>query len=247
MEFKRAGKMKKTFLLVMFLLFCGSVIMAETINEFTVKAKAAQIKIAKKETVHTRLKIRYEYIAGKINILKKEKAAGGIRGAISAMKLDYYLNSGNRTGYKLYALENEIQELKDERFTYIMIIMDEYTKKLKECFKTKCAGIGALYVEREKWMASLEDYRDMLKMDFDLRGMIGALNEQAKDDLKKYVEIKLEQADERIYLLKEEKEISKEVLAAGIKIDKKTVADIDKDMAYMEMMKKKMLEVLGRR
>lgn len=235
--------MKKN-IFIFLVVFLFTAVNAVELDEFIAKAEHAGKTLAKKEAEQTRFRKRYEYTAKKIGGLKEQKAKGGFGSAVSSMRLSYYLKAGNKAGYRLYLLNGEINELKESRFTYVMIIMDEYAKRLRECFRLKCPDAGNLYAQREKWMASLEDYRDMLKLDFDIRGMMGALSGQAKEDLKKYIEGKIVQADERIYLLKEEKEISKEAAAAGIKVDKKYLDMIDEDMAYMEMMKKKMREVL---
>ena len=230
--------MKKILLVLIIAgLCCGAY--AQALDEFIAKAESTGRALAIKQGELKRIKVRYEYTAKKIDELKAEKEKGGIGGAVSSMKLSYYLQSGNKTGYRQYILNGEINSLRDERFTYIMIIIDEYTKQLKECFKAKCGRAGWLFSEREKWMGALEEYRDILRMDFDLREMIGSLKTEAKDDLKKYLEGKAVQADERLYLLKEEKNILRDAAAAGISVDAKTGAKNSAEIKELEKMRKK--------
>jgi hypothetical protein len=208
-------------------------------DEFIAKAENTGKILAKKETERIRLKKRFEYTAKKIDELKEEKAKGGFSGAISSMKLGYYLKTGNITGYRQYILNDEIRELRDERLSYIMIIIDGYTKTLEDCFKSKCPQAAGLFGRLEKWMSSLDEYKDMLQIDFDFRGMIGGLKPDAKDDLKKYMESKIVQADERLYLLKEEKNILKEAKAAGIMEGAKTGDKNSREIQELEKMKSK--------
>jgi hypothetical protein len=238
----KAVNVKKTALIFLLtLIYAGAY--AQALDEFTAKADNTGKVLAVKQAELKRIKVRYEYTAKKIDELKAEKEKGGINGALSSMKLSYYLQSGNKTGYRQYILNSEINSLRDERFTYIMIIIDEYTKQLKECFKTKCGRAKELFSEREKWMGALDEYRDILQIDFDLREMIGSLKTEAKDDLKKYLEGKAVQADERLYLLKEEKNILKDAAAAGINADGKTGAKNSAEITELEKMRKK-IEVM---
>lgn len=235
--------MKKT-LFVCLMLGIFVVLHAQGPDEFIAKVRDTGKILTKKETEQIRLKKRYEYTAKKINELKEERAKGGLTGAISSIKLSYYLKAGNKTGYRQYILNNEITELRDERFMYNMLIIDEYTKMLKECFKSKCKQAGELFEKREKWMTSLDDYKDMLQIDFDFREMIGGLNITAKEDLKKYLESKIVQADERLYLLKEEKNVLKEANLAEVKFDIKIYEKNDAQIHELEKMKKKTTELI---
>lgn len=230
--------MKKIFLTCLAAVFFAAAY-AQAPEEFIIKAETAGKILAKKQAEQIRAKKRYEYTAKKINQIKEEKAKGGIKGTLSSMKLSYYLKTGNRAGYRNYILGNEIRELRDERFTYIMIIIDEYTKTLRECFKSKCRQADELFAKREKWMAVLNEYKDMLQIDFDFKDMLGNLKTGAKEDLKKYLEGKLVQADERLYLLKEEKIILKEAAAAGIKVVEQTGIINNIEIKELEQIRKK--------
>lgn len=222
-----------------------SIACAVSTDEFIVRANDTGKALERKKTEQIRLKKRYEYTEKMINRLKEERAKGGFYGTISSMRLSYYLKNGNKTGYRQYILNNEIRELRDERFTCIMIIIDGYTKNLKDCLKTRCSQAGELFNNREKWMASLEEYKDMMHIDFDFRDLIGELKDEAKDDLKKYLEGKSIQADERLYLLREEKNILKEAKAAGIAVDSMTGDKNAKEIQELEKTKRKIAEIIA--
>jgi hypothetical protein len=190
---------------------------AETpLESFIHKAQIAEKDIEVSSLNLERLQRSFNETEAGIQAIKGLKPAAGIAEFINGLKLKYYLSRGNRLGFKIYRLEAGIRALKEDYFTYVSLISEEYGSQIKDCFEKKCPDLKNLCGERVKWAAAADKYGDVLKIDLSSMKLIKNYSKAAVKDVRDYLQKKIVQAEQRIYLLEEEKSIFGIMKKAGI-------------------------------
>ena len=230
---KRGEKMKRLIIAILAMVF-ASVVFAAQGEDFEAKALDTAAKIAKKQAEYTSQKAVYDAVAKKIDAIKSEKAHSLIRKFINSIALNYYLSRGNPLGFKLYTAAKEIAELKDDYFTYSMLVLEDNARQLRDCVKNRCAGLKELYEKRLKWIKDSGSFSEMLLLDLSVEVPGSGLSVEAAKDLKDYINRKIVQADERIYMLKEEREIMEAVKKAGLEISPADQKELAKEISSLQ-------------
>jgi len=235
--------MKKNLITVFMMLMTAGVLFSADMTDFINKANTAEKNLKIKEKEYSIIKKEKDYTAQKVNMLK-----AGATGRMWALKfinnirLGYYLMRGNDYAYRANALDKEIKEMKEEYFTYSSLIIEEYDKKINECIKSKCPDLKNIYGDREKWMDKIRDYEDILQIYIYTPASGKNQNKQADEDFNAYLNKKLIQVEERIFILQDEKNIGKEVKAAGIKISQKETDELTLKIKKMEKIRETLEE-----
>jgi hypothetical protein len=199
-------KLKIIITVIIALLTCLPALHAESaIDGFAKKVEMADKDIEKSTADLEKLKKDYIQTGIKIEKLKAAKDPGGFIGFISGLELKVYLSKGNRLGFKIYALEKGIAALKEDYFTYVSLITEEYGTQIKDCFDKKCPKLKALCDKRKEWAGAADRYGDVLQIDLSSMKLIKDYSKGAAADVKEYLQKKIIQAEQRIYMLEEEK------------------------------------------
>lgn len=210
-----------------------------TIDAFIKKAAIAEKDIRDAGAKLAKLKKDFNETGGKIEALKNMKQQGGIGAFINGMKLKYHLSCGNALGYKIYRLEDGIRELKIEHFTYASLVAEEYGKMIIQCWQKKCPDMAGLAEKRGEWAVAADKYGDFLQIDLSSLKLIKDYSKGAEKDIKEYLNKKIVQAEQRIYLLEEEKGLLEIMKKAGLSgaAEKKKNAD---KISELKKLKKKL-------
>ncbi|MGD0565723.1 MAG: hypothetical protein ABSA34_00135 [Candidatus Goldiibacteriota bacterium] len=212
---------------------------------FEAKAREYSAQLEKKQSEYLRVKSRYEQMLRRLNELKERTKKNPVASFINSMKMDYYLKAGNSAGYKIYVLNRQIKELSGECFTYDSLVAGDLTKKFQDCIENKCGEAQRIYDEREKWTAMALGTGEALVFDIDVKGMLEGMSPEAKEDLRQYLKKKMVQIEERIYMLREEKEINTAAGKNGIKTASETVKKSGEEMAKFLRMEKEAKNILA--
>jgi hypothetical protein len=209
---------KKILLLTAIFTFAlfPSLLAESAIDGFAKKAEMAKTDIDKSTADLVKLKKDYDETGIKIQDLKGQKAEGGITGFINAIALKVYLSKGNRLGFRIYSLEAGVRALKEDYFTYVSLITEEYGTQIKDCLKIKCPGLKELCKKRLEWASAADKYEDMLQIDLSSLKLIKDYSPGAAKDVKDYLQKKIIQAEQRIYMLDDEKGMLDIMKKAGI-------------------------------
>ncbi len=227
--------MKKFFIAGFIMFAIISSAFSADMADFISKANTADKNLKIKEMQYSSIKKQNNFIMQKINTLKAGENNGmWLQKFFRNLQLGYYLRQGNNCAYKMNALDKEIKELKEVYFTYSSLIIEEYDKKILECIKSKCEELKNIYAAREKWMANIRNYGDILWIDISVPDTAHYQDKQAAEDIKAYLNKKLIQIEERIYILQDEKNIGKAVKAAGIKIKQNEMDEMTAGIKELE-------------
>ena len=219
-------------------------LIAQENQDFTSKALEYAARLKNRQLEYLRVESRYKQMLGRLNEIKAKKNGNPISSFIDSMKMNYYLQAGNRAGYKIYVLKNQIKELSSECFTFDTHVADDLSKKLIDGLAAGGGDGQKIYDERERWTMMAMESGGEMNFDLDVAGLLDGLSPQAKDDLKKYLEKKQVQLDERIYMLNEEKEINEAAKKAGLIISGAAGKSNDSGMEKFMKMKKEAGEIL---
>ena len=212
---------------------------------FAAKAQEYSAQLAKKQSEYLRIKSRYEQMLRRLNELKERREANPVASFINSMKMDYYLKAGNSAGYKIYVLNRQIKELSGECFTFDSLVAEDLTKRFQDCVENKCGQAQNIYDEREKWAAMALGTGEALIFDIDIKGMLEGLSPEAKEDLKQYLKKKKVQIEERIYMLREEKDINAAAEKNGLKTAPEAEKKSGEEMSKFLRMKKEAEDILA--
>lgn len=205
-------------------------IRAEGVKEFIGKAQIIEKTLRVKEIRYGVYKKKYNAWLIQINKLK----TSGNTDFFTEVKLAYALNAGNKLGYKVFLLEKEIKEQKDDYFTYATLIIEDCNKDFMECLKTKCPELKEKYSAREKWLTLIQDYSDLVKMEKMIEVYAESSGADAEQDFSAYLDRKTIQTEERIYIMKEEKNIRTAAKKAGLEIKAEEFTGIEAGIKELE-------------
>jgi len=136
--------LKKTAVFAV-LLFAFNPVFAGTAGDFETKAAETDEKIRSAAREHEKLKAKYKKIGAEIEAMKKNlEGKEKFRRFIGEVKLKYLLGRGNRLAYRMYKNENLLKSLREEYFVYVMIIIDELNKSVKNCIEESCGRKNGL-------------------------------------------------------------------------------------------------------
>ena len=232
----KAGKTGQ-ILAVLLLLLYSTVYAENTIDKFTKKADDTRNALSAGQEGFDRLKTQYNHARLEIQKYKSIKDTWWLPDLVIGIKLKYYLNAGNNLAYKMYAAETRIRELKEDYFTFVSVIIDEYNAALRECAAKKCGALKDLYDKRKKWSDVVKNFEDVLNIDLSGIELVNNYNTGAEKDIKEYLQKKIIQAEQRIYILDEEKQVNDTVEKAGLVIDKKDKAETVKKLDELKKLK----------
>jgi len=243
----RVWQAKILLLTAILMLISMPTLYAETaIDGFAKKAEIAKKDIEKSTADLEKLKKDYMETGIKIQEIKGRKAEGGITGFINGMKLKYYLSRGNKMGYKIYALEAGLRALKEDYFTYVSLITEEYGNRIKDCYEKKCPDLKTLCYSRNEWAESAEKYGFVLQIDLSSLKLIRDYSPSAAKDVKDYLQKKIIQAEQRIYMLEDEKGILDIMKKAGIDAGAWEKQKNAEKTAKLKKLKKDLQEEIGK-
>jgi len=210
-------KKKILLLSVIFMFSCLPALHAESaLDGFVKKAVMAKADIDRSAADLDKIKKEYNETGNKIQELKGQKNAGGFTGFINGIILKVYLSRGNRLGFKIYLLEAGVRALKEDYFTYVSLITEEYGTQVRDCFEKKCGDLKALCEKRMEWAAAADKDEDMLQIDLSSLKLINDYSQAAAKDVKDYLQKKIIQAEQRIYMLEEDRSILDIMKKAGL-------------------------------
>ncbi len=201
---------------------------------FEKKAAIAEKDIQSSEANLRKIQKEYDIAEKNVAAIK----AGGKPSFFDSLRLKYYLNKGNSLGYKIYRLEAGIRELKEEHFTYISVLSELYGARLKSCCEKKCGEEAALFGKWAAAAAAAEKYADFLRIDMSSFGIIRNHSPRAASDAAEYIQKKIVQAEQRIYLLSEAKGVINAAKKAGL--DVSSFADTEIKIAELKKLKAKL-------
>ncbi len=238
--------MKKITTLLAAVLLATSLFGAGALDDFMAKANAADKSIKIKQAAYDRARIKYEAVSRKIDSIKNEKTSGFFIPFINTLKLNYLLKAGNKLGYESYTLNRELTALKDDYFTFSMLVIDEYTKKVKDCAAAGCPELKAIFDAREGWVKATGAFESFYKLEAAPEMLADNMTQEAKKDLIEFMKRKLVQLDERIYMMKEEKQILNLVKNSGINIPDNMTLDVDREIKELVLKNRKLSESIKR-
>jgi 3-isopropylmalate dehydratase small subunit len=117
------------------------------------------------------------------------------------------------------------------------VIIDEYNTAIKDCITKKCAALKSLYDKRKKWSDAAGNSGDVLKIDLSGIELVNNYSTGAEKDIKEYLQKKIIQAEQRIYILEEEKQVNDMAEKAGLVIDKKEKEGTEKKLNELRKLK----------
>ncbi len=215
------------FLLAIF--FISNTWASSDIKNFINKTYKIKKKIDVLQTKYAKINENYINIIKKIEKIKEQiSKTKGINKNIKNIFLNYYLFRGNKIAYQISKLKYEIKELKDDYFTYIVLTIDEYNKKIQECINKRCSIklFEEIYFEREKWVEQIKNYEEILNIE-DIMPLLNIVKDKdIKNDMRNYYEKKLIQLNQIILILNEEKEMRKKAAEYGIKKEYEKIFEI---------------------
>jgi hypothetical protein len=236
--------MKKAMIVFMMLLTALCLYAADNGDNFEAKAADTAKIITQKQVQYISLKAQYDDAAKKIDSLKASKDAGPFKTFINSIMLNYYLKKGNNLGFKTYALSKQIAELKDDYFTFTMLVIEDNAKLIDGCVRAKCSGLKELYEKRKKWIKDSGSFSEMMDLDLSVDAAAAGVSDDAAKDTANYIGKKIVQADERLYMLKEEKEILDSVKKAGLDINDSEIKEINAEIQKLQDSKKRLKGML---
>lgn len=240
-------KIRNMIYALLIIFTCLPAVIAETpLDSFVKKAGIAKNDITKSAADLDKLKKQFNETGDKIQKLKAVKEEGGFRGFMNGLALKIYLSKGNRLGYKIYALEKGIAALKEDYFTYVSLITEEYSAKIKSCYEKNCAELKTLCDKRKEWAAAADTYSDVLQMDLSSMKLIKDYSKAAAADVREYLQKKIIQAEQRIYMLEEEKTILDIMKKAGLPPDAGEKKKNAEKIAALKKLKKELQEEMGK-
>jgi GTPase SAR1 family protein len=230
---------KQILMLLIFLVFsfAGAARAENAIGKFTEKAGIAKQDISDSEARLAKLKKEYNETRQNIEQIKALKDGGGIQVFFNGLSLKFLLNRGNNLAYKIYTLETGIRELTEDYFTYASIIIDEYNNAIKDCIDKKCDNLQEIYDNRKEWVKVAADYGDLLNIDLSAFKLLSGNNKGASDDIRDYLQKKIVQADQRLFILEEENGMRDLVTKAGLKLDMKERFENDRKISELKKLK----------
>jgi len=149
-------------------------------------------------------RVKYENRIKKIENLKNGKGDFFLQDFINNLLLKYHLGQANNNAYKIYKLTKKQRELNNDYFTLVSLIMTEYGEKIKTCIINKCPDLQYLYNERIKWVDIIKNYENYIGVDLAFDLFEKKYDEKSIKDLIEYLNVKIIQIEQRIYLLNEE-------------------------------------------
>ena len=216
------------------------------IDGFVKKAEIAKTDIEKSSTDLEKIRKEFDETGNKIQELKGRKAQGGFTGFLNGIALKVYLSSGNRLGYRIYSLEAGTRALKEDYFTYVSLITEEYGTQIKDCVRKKCGDLKELCGERAKWAAAADKYEDMLQIDLSSMNLIKNYSPGAAKDVRDYLQKKIVQAEQRIYMLEEDRAMFDIMKRAGVNADGGEKKRNTEKIAALKKLKKDLQEEMGK-
>jgi hypothetical protein len=233
---KTGMKMKNSIIFLIIAVFIGTGIMAagkSALEEFSAKAKKISLELAKANKEIASAEKKYAATQKRIDTLKASK-----RSFISEWRLNYDLRSGSRLAYRISGLEDKIKILKEDYFTFASIVVEEYNRKVKDCIEAKCPDLKKIYVEREEWAGAVES-DDIMQVEIFIPEGPAQSGKDAKEDILSYLEKADMACEQRIMILKEEKETLDALKKAGIVINIIDFDSIDKKISSLNGVRNK--------
>lgn len=227
---------KKFFIMIFFFLYI-SAYANNDISVFIKKTEQLRNDILKKEEKLEKLKTKYNFFINKIENTKNEKNYA----IFNKLKLNYYLFRGNRIAFKLTNLKKQIEEIKGDYITYIILIVEEYNKALIECMNLNCEKekLENNYSDRKKWLEIIKNYDEILKIEDIKVDSIEVSDAQVKNDIKNFLNKKIIQIEQIGLILIEEKNIRKKLFEKKIETDKKELLVIEKKLEKLKHKKRR--------
>lgn len=221
---------KKFFIMIFFFLY----LIAHANNDISVfikKTEKLKNDILKKEKKLEKIKSKYNCFLNKIENTKNIKDDSSFNKFLNKLKLNYYLFRGNKIAFKLSNLKNQIEEIKGDYFTYIILIVEEYNKALIDCMNSNCEKekLENNYSNRKKWLEIIKNYDEILKIEDIKVDSIEVSDAQVKNDIKNFLNKKIIQIEQIGLILIEEKNIRKKLFEKKIETDKKEFLVIEKN------------------
>jgi hypothetical protein len=182
-------------------------------------------------------RVKYENRTGKIEILKDKKNSFIAENLINNLLLKYHLGRANNSAYKIYKLTKKQRELNNDYFTIVSLIMTEYGEKIKTCIISKCPDLQYLYNERTKWVDIIKNYEGYIGVDLVFDIFEKKYDEKSRKDLIDYLNVKIIQIEQRIYLLNEEiliNDMLKNSKAVSVKDERKEFDEKIKELQKLK-------------
>ncbi|MCX8094283.1 MAG: hypothetical protein N3E50_09000 [Candidatus Goldbacteria bacterium] len=209
----------------------------KNLNDFINDADNIAAELAKVTAELNNQKIKYEEKIKKIEILKNKKSDFFLENFINGLLLKYYLGNANNLAFKISNLTKKHRELNNDYFTIVSLILTEYGEKIRNCIKNKCKELKKLYVDRIKWLDIVKNYENYIGVDLAFDIFEKNYDEKSKKDLVEYLEKKLIQIDQRIYILEDEIKIDILLKNNGFKTDDKKIKEINEKIKELKNLK----------
>ncbi|PKL91312.1 MAG: hypothetical protein CVV21_08860 [Candidatus Goldiibacteriota bacterium HGW-Goldbacteria-1] len=226
--------MKVIMMWIMALMFSAVAVIAVADDNFAVKADECGKKVESIEKKLSKLEIKNTSITETINHLKGQK-----KGVIRDFFLWYFLVRGNKTAFKIEEAEQKIRETKDDYFTYNALVLEEHNRRFRDCLKEKCPDAAAIFVQRRVWSDKVINFKDVFELDVNY-GLAAGDSRDSKDDVREYYAKKMMQAEQRLIILNDEKNIIVEAKKAGIVSNTANTDTVNEKIKEMTQIKKKL-------
>jgi|DewCreStandDraft_4_1066084.scaffolds.fasta_scaffold03217_1 hypothetical protein len=231
--------MKKVILILLAVCFLNNIYAVEDkeLYNFINEAKRIEKEL---ETITAELnkkKIKYEEQIKKINNLKNTKNKFILLDFVNNLYLKYYLGNANNLSFDISNLTQKQREKSNEYFTLVSLIMTEYGEKIKKCIQNKCSDLYKLYNERKKWLEIIKNYESYIGLDLALSVFQEKYDKKSKNDLLEYLDKKIIQIDQRIYLLKDEINLDILLKKNKFKTDEKKFKELSNKIKELEYLK----------
>lgn len=236
--------MKKISLIFLIFLMSGLIYasLKKQLPDFITESDNVALELANVTQKLNNERIKYEKIIEKIENLKNKKYEIFLLEFFYNLYLKYQLGIANNLAYKIYALTKKQRELNNDYFTLVSLITTEYGEKIMDCIKNRCAELKDLYNERIKWLDIIKDYEKYIGIDLVSYIFEEKYDEKSKKDLLKYLDKKIMQIEQRIYLLESERNIDVLLKANKFKTNENKFQEINKKIKELKDFKYVLIE-----
>ena len=231
--------MKKIIFFIILLFAVSSVYSADkkNLSDFITDAESVAREMEEVKQKLSDEKAKYETKIKKIECLKNKKNDFFLFNFINEVILKYYLGGANASAFKISNLTRKQRELNNDYFTLVSLITTEYGEKIRGCIKNKCPDLKDLYNSRIKWLDIIKNYESYIGVDLAFDIFERQYDEKSKKDLIEYLDKKIVQIDQRIYILNEEKITSDMIKNSKIISVKNEKVEFDKKISELQKLK----------
>lgn len=183
-------------------------------SDFENKADAAAAALASARSELETVKALFEKETLKIEKLK------GKTDFFAQAALKRSLSKANRLAYSVNFLHAEIDSITNDAVTYSFMLVDAYSRELKDCMKTGCSELEKIKEAREKYLSIILEYGTLAVEEESDQALLDLKQNEAVLDVRDELEKKMIRLEQRIFILEEEKAVMRGIKeiekAAGI-------------------------------